>query len=113
MFEVSFFEVIIMSVLATIIGICAGMYGVKQLNKKTPTIRTSQAHFYVARDKYDKLLYLYLGKPIKGVDRFHACYNGCIVACADHLSDFGLNPKDFENLKFEDGPVEVFLDLED
>lgn len=82
-----------------------------QLNKKTPTIRASRAHFYVARDKYNKLLYLYLGKPIKGIDRFHACHNGCIVAGADHLSDFGLNPKDFENLKFEDEPVEVFLDL--
>ena len=117
MFEVSIFEVIIMSVLATIIGICAGMYGVKQLNKKTPTIRASQVHFYVARDKYNKLLYLYLGKPIKGIDRFHACHNGCIVSCANscsscpNLSDFGLNPKDFENLKFEDEPVEVFLDL--
>lgn len=114
MFEVSLFEVIIMSVLATIIGICTGMYGVKQLNKKTPTIRASQAHFYVARDKYDKVLYLYLGKPIKGIDRFHACHNGCIVTCANscaNLSDFGLDPKDFENLKFEDGPVEVFLDL--
>ena len=111
MFEASIFEVIIMSVLATIIGICAGMYGAKQLNKKTPTIRTSRAHFYVARDKYNKVLYLYLGKPIKGIDRFHACHNGCIVARADHLSDFGLDPKDFENLKFEDEPVEVFLDL--
>lgn len=111
MFEVSIFEVIIMSVLAMSIGFWAGMYGVKQLNKKTPTIRASRAHFYVARDKYNKLLYLYLGQPIKGIDRFHACYNGCIVACADHLSDFGLNPKAFENLKFEDEPIEVFLDL--
>lgn len=82
-----------------------------QLNKKTPTIRASQAHFYVARDKYNKLLYLYLGKPIKGIDRFHACHKGCIIAAANHLSDFGLNPKDFENIKFEDGPAEVFLDL--
>ena len=108
------FEVIIMSVLATTIGFCAGMWSVKQLNKKTPTIRTSQVHFYVARDKYNKLLYLYLGKPIKGIDRFHACHNGCIVSCVNsctNLSDFGLNPKDFENLKFEDEPVEVFLDL--
>lgn len=85
-----------------------------QLDKKTSTIRASQAHFYVARDKYNKLLYLYLGKPIKGIDRFHACHNGCIVSCVNsctNLSDFGLNPKDFENLKFEDEPVEVFLDL--
>ena len=74
----------------------------------------NKVHFYVARDKYNKLLYLYLGKPIKGIDRFHACHNGCIVSCVNsctNLSDFGLNTKDFENLKFEDEPVEVFLDL--
>ena len=74
----------------------------------------NNVHFYVARDKYNNRLYLYLGEPIKGVVRFHACHNGCIVACDNsctNLSDFGLNPKDFENLKFEDEPVEVFLDL--
>ena len=27
--------------------------------------------------------------------------------------NFKLNTKDFENLKFEDGPVEVFLNLGD
>ena len=74
----------------------------------------NNVHFYVARDKYNNRLYLYLGEPIKGIVRFHACHNGCIVACVNsctNLSDFGLNPKDFENLKFEDEPVEVFLDL--
>ena len=74
----------------------------------------NNVHFYVARDKYNNRLYLYLGEPIKGIVRFHACHNGCIVACVNsctNLSDFGFNPKDFENLKFEDEPVEVFLDL--
>ena len=74
----------------------------------------NNVHFYVARDKYNGRLYLYLGEPIKGIIRFHACHNGCIVSCVNsctNLSDFGLNPKDFENLKFEDEPVEVFLDL--
>ena len=111
MFEVSLFEVIIMSVLTTIIGICAGLWGVKQLDKKTSTIRASQVHFYVARDKFNNNLYLYLGKPIKGIDIFHACHNGSIVADEYNFSRFTLNPKDFENLKFEDEPVEVFLDL--
>ena len=74
----------------------------------------NNVHFYVVRDKSNNILYLYLGKPIKGIDRFHACHNGCIVSCVNsctNLSDFGLNTKDFENLKFEDEPVEVFLDL--
>lgn len=34
MFEVSVFEVIIMSVLATTIGFCAGMYGEKIKNQR-------------------------------------------------------------------------------
>ena len=82
--------------------------------RNLPKNPRNNVHFYVARDKYNNRLYLYLGKPIKGIDRFHACHNGCIVACVNsctNLSDFGLNPKDFENLKFEDEPVEVFLDL--
>lgn len=75
----------------------------------------NNVRFYVARDKYNNRLYLYLGEPIKGIVRFHACHNGCIIACDNsctNLSNFGLNPKDFENLKFEDEPVEVFLNLE-
>lgn len=84
---------------------------VRDLSAKTK----NNVHFYVARDKYNSRLYLYLGEPIKGIIRFYACYNGCIVACENsctNLSNFGLNPKDFENLKFEDEPVEVFLNLE-
>ena len=83
---------------------------VRDLSAKTK----NNVHFYVARDKYNSRLYLYLGEPIKGIVRFHACHNGCIVARVNsctNLSNFGLNPKDFENLKFEDEPVEVFLDL--
>ena len=84
------------------------------LYRKLSKSSKNNVHFYVARDKYNGRLYLYLGEPIKGIVRFHACHNGCIVACDNsctNLSDFGLNPKDFGNLKFEDEPVEVFLDL--
>ena len=72
----------------------------------------NNVHFYVARDKYNEHLYLYLGKPCRDTDRFHACDKGSIVEIEDFLYNFGLNPKDFENLKFEDEPVEVFLSLE-
>ena len=30
-----------------------------------------------------------------------------------YFKDFGLNPDDFKDLKWEDEPVEVFLNLED
>ena len=72
----------------------------------------NNVHFYVARDKSNNTLYLYLGKPRRDTNRFHACDKGSIVEIEDFLYNFGLNPKDFENLEFEDEPVEVFLNLE-
>ena len=66
----------------------------------------NNVHFYVARDK-DETLWLYMGKPRRGIDRFHSCKKGCLVKY--DFVYFGLDPKDFENLKFEDEPVEVFL----
>ena len=72
----------------------------------------NNVHFYVARDKYDNVLCLYLGKPLRGVDTFHSCDEGCAVEVGNCFFNFGLNPEDFENLRFEDEPVEVFLNLE-
>ena len=71
----------------------------------------NNVHFYVARDKYDNVLCLYLGKPLRGVGTFHPCDEGCTVVVGNYFFNFGLNPKNFENLKFEDEPVEVFLNL--
>ena len=89
--------------------------------RNLPKNPRNNVHFYVARDTHNNRLYLYLGKPIKGIDRFHVCHNGCIVACVNSCTnlsdfrlkpkDFGLNPKDFENLKFEDEPIEVFVNM--
>ena len=73
----------------------------------------NQVKFYVARDKYKKLLYLYLGKPHRDTCKFYACNKGCIIADKYNFFRFGLNPDDFKNLKFEDEPVEVILNLED
>ena len=79
---------------------------VRNLSSKTK----NNVHFYIVRDN-DEMLWLYLGKPYRYVNGFNSCDNGCIIVIEDFFSRFGLNPKDFENLKFEDEPVEVFLDL--
>lgn len=71
----------------------------------------NNVHFYIVRDN-DEMLWLYMGKPYRYVNGFNSCNNGCIIVIEDFFSRFGLNPKDFENLKFEDEPVEVFLNLE-
>lgn len=73
---------------------------------------TNKVHFYVVRDNDDKL-WLYLGKPYRYVNGFNSCDNGCIIVLEDFFSRFGLNPKDYDNLRYEDEPVEVFLNLED
>ena len=82
-------------------------------NKYKLAMNRNNVHFYVARDKYDNVPCLYLGKPRRDTDRFHPCDKGCIVEVGNYFFNFELNPKDFENLKFEDEPVEVFLNLND
>ena len=72
----------------------------KQINK---------VHFYVARDKNGDL-WLYIGKPLRGDTVFYTSYK--VVCLADDLSRFGLKYEDFDSLKWEDEPVEVFLNLE-
>lgn len=73
------------------------------LKKEKPK---NKVHFYIARDK-DGELWLYMGKPFRGDYEFYP------ASMAGVFKDFGLNPDDFKNLKWEDEPVEVFLNLED
>ena len=69
----------------------------------------NRVHFYVARDKNGDL-WLYIGKPFRGDTEFYTSYK--VVCLADDLSRFGLKYEDFDSLKWEDEPVEVFLNLE-
>ena len=74
--------------------------------------KRNRVKFYVARDKNDEL-FLYMCKPFRGINKFHPYQNGCIITSDDDLSNFGLNKDDYVNLKWEDEPVEVFLNMED
>ena len=75
----------------------------------------NRVHFYVARDK-NGMLYLYLGKPNR-IETREAFYSGAksemITLNTDYLKQCGFNKKDFKNLKWEDEPVEVFLNMEE
>ena len=73
---------------------------------------SNKVHFYVARDENDEL-FLYLSKPFRGINRFHPHLNGCIITSDDDLSNFGLKKDDYANLKLDDKPVEVFINMED
>lgn len=76
--------------------------------------KRNRVHFYVARDK-NGLLYLYVGNP----ERAYSCFLPHCGSCVCHLEKeydfkkFGLNTDDFKDLKWEDEPVEVFINMED
>ena len=72
----------------------------------------NKVHFYVARDRFGGL-WLYLGKPFRGNNEFYCWHDKKVFCLTYNLSCFGLNENDYANLKWEDEPVEVFLNLED
>ena len=73
----------------------------------------NRVHFFVARNKSGELL-LYLKKPVRMMNTFISYYHGgMFINVAKNFSDYGLNPDDFRDLKWEDEPVEVFVNMED
>ena len=73
----------------------------------------NNVHFYVARNQ-DRKLFLYLGKPIRSATVF--CGNideGVYIMTHNYFKNFGLNENDYKDLKWEDEPVEVFVNMED
>lgn len=69
----------------------------------------NNVHFYIARDKNDKL-WLYINKPIRIKDVFVSAIN--IELTYSNCNYLGINENDYANLKWEDEPVEVFLNME-
>lgn len=95
-------------IVAFIIVLCY-KYKIKNLSIKPK----NNVHFYVARDE-DGELCLYIGKPFRGNSIF------CSSVCDRYFSipsrdfnSFSLNEKDYDNLTWEDEPVEVFLNMKD
>ena len=104
-------EKIICIILLVLYGVVMLMMCCITLFKKNEKPK-NKVHFYVARDKNSEL-FLYMGKPFRGICRFHEYKNGCIVTNDDDFHNFGLNKDDYVNLKWEDEPVEVFINMED
>lgn len=72
----------------------------------------NKVHFYVARDM-DGKLWLYLGKPIRVESEFNITKDRKVTVLSSNLKRFDLNEDDYANLKWENEPVEIFLNLED
>lgn len=82
----------------------------KVKNKSSKKINI--VHFYVARDM-DGSLWLYMGKPNRSADEFEPASNEyCVILTDNNFEVFGLNENDYKDLKWEDEPVEVFLNME-
>ena len=74
--------------------------------------KRNRAHFYVSRDM-DGRLYIYLGKPLRGIAEFHGVAGKNIFVLTNNFKSFSLKQDDFKDLKWEDEPVEVFVNMED
>lgn len=73
----------------------------------------NKVHFYIARDKNGELS-LYLGKPVRKYTEFCGdLTRGSIYLINYNFNKFGLNKDDYAKLKWENEPLEVFLNLED
>ena len=72
----------------------------------------NKVHFYVTRD-INKEFTLWLGKPHLIEGFWFPTEKAYMIITSNNMTAFGLNMDDFENLKWNDKPVEVFLNLED
>lgn len=74
----------------------------------------NKVHFYVARDK-NGALWLYIGKPIREGVFFISCHEIGVRTIGHDVvfKSYGLNKNDYKDLKWEDEPVEVFVNMED
>ena len=101
---------IISFIVSSMLMMCAiGMVAIQKDKKPR-----NKVHFYVARDKNGPL-WLYMGKPIRDRITFIPCREKGVLYMGrnSELKKYGLNENDYEDLKWEDEPVEVFLNMED
>ena len=99
----------IMLVIAFILG-AISMFCIRYAAKQEKPV--NRIHFYVARDKNGKL-FLYMRKPLRTSDMFISSRFGSFINEGRFFSEYGLNCDDFKDLKWEDEPVEVFINMED
>ena len=78
----------------------------------TSSRKVNRVHFYVARDK-DCSLWIYIGKPTRGKLIFYQDDRCRVLGVLTNQNMLGLDENDYVNLKWEDEPLEVFVNMED
>lgn len=71
----------------------------------------NKVKFYVAKD-INGTIWLYMGKPKRTACTFISSGIGLTLPSGD-FSKYGLDVNDYDNLKWEDEPVEVFINMEE
>lgn len=102
-----------MTILAFIFWVVIALFASGIVTHRKDTQPKNKVHFYVARDKNGKL-WLYIGKPFRSVNVF--CGNmteGVFMLTSNYFKILGLNENDYKDLKWEDEPLEVFVNMED
>ena len=104
-----------MMILVFIFGVVITLFPLCIITHRKDTHPKNKVHFYVAKDKdpfNEGLLTLWINKPERGVDIWYVGKSlARYIAAGSNLELFGLTPSDYDNLKWEDEPVEVFLTL--
>lgn len=103
---------IITTILLILILLSFIIFFIVLLNLSKIEKKKNKVHFYVARDKNGEL-WLYIGKPNRYSSTFGSPLSSLFTLPCSTFDCFGLNEKDYANLKWKDEPVEVFLNLED
>lgn len=103
-----------MTILAFILWFVTALFALGVVTHNKDTQPKNKVHFYVARDR-NKSLWLYIGKPIRKEESgaFTPKIHGFTISNSLRFEYFGLNIDDYKDLKWEDEPVEAFLNLED
>ena len=104
-------EKIICIILLVLYGVVMLMMCCIALFKKKEAPK-NKVHFYVARDK-SGFLYLHVGKPFRDGIEFSNRLDLFFRLRSKDFKTLGLNENDYINLKWEDDPIEVFLNIED
>ena len=102
-------EKIICIILLALYGVVMLMMCCITLFKKNEKPK-NKVHFYIARDK-DGSLWLYIGKPIRSESVFASELNIGFTNRNFHI--LGLNKNDYDYLRWEDEPVEVYLNMKE
>lgn len=104
------FITFIMGAMFMLVTLCIAAMG--KMNEPT-----NKVHFYVTRDRasFSKgMLNLWINKPTKSDIMW---YSGdrwtSHIVVEKYFKHYGLNPSDYDNLKWEDEPVEVFINMEE